>query len=252
MQFKLEDQDNFNQLIEKEHVLKRLKVNDMEIVQNIRTFVGVPAVPFMQVSRVDLNLPNDYFVHIDVGGEGYNEHMGYFSGFNTSINLNQMNYQSNQHNIPIPNLVKINRWGSHTTYPFADQFADYITMQNAPLTPKNIEEITRCLRPGGIVDLWIDDCSKDGIELLAKNLNSKAEYKCADEFNGSTGSNKVRIVSGIKPVSQEKVCPTSEHVVRSANSVLLLNSMFYPGKQKLTTQPEVNSQNSERMNLLGA
>lgn len=175
-------------------------IEDSEVVKNIRQLTGVPAAPNIRVSRRDLKLDDNYRVHLDIGGEGVNEHVGIISGFASSINVNAMEYQSNLYGIPIPNLVMIQNWFTNPSYPFADGFADYITMQNAPLTPKNVDEIARCLRPGGKVELWIDSQFQEEIELLAKKLNSEPEYDIEDEFQGSTGSAKVRIISGIKPV----------------------------------------------------
>ncbi|MGL5742024.1 MAG: hypothetical protein ACRCXC_05485 [Legionella sp.] len=180
-------------------------IEDSELVKNIRQLTGVPAATHAKVSRSDLKIDHTHWIHLDIGGEGLNEHMGYISGFETSINLNATTEQSNQYGIPIPNLVQIQSWFTNQSYPFKDGFADYITMQNAPLTSKNIEEISRCLRPGGIVELWIDEQFEEKITLLATRLNSKPEYDTEDPFHGSTGSKKVRICSGIHhEVQREK------------------------------------------------
>jgi hypothetical protein len=89
-------------------------------------------------------------------------------------------------------------WNPPPQYPFKDGFADYITMQGAPLTDKNIDEMARCLRPGGLIELWIDSSFKSQIEKLSKKLNSTPDYNSFDEFRGRAGYPKVRIVSNIR------------------------------------------------------
>ncbi|QBR83607.1 hypothetical protein E3983_04090 [Legionella israelensis] len=234
------------------HALQNLKINEMEIVAKIREIVGTPADPKVRVSRKDLNLDNDYFIHLDIGGEGYNEHMGYFSGFTTSINVNATEYQSNDYGMRIPNLVRLKSWFTNPSYPFSDGFADYITMQNAPLTSKNIDEIARCLRPGGVVELWISEDWKKEIERLARKLHSEPEFGIEDEFKGSTGSIKVRIRSQISldlEMSAEDVISSSKannepnshqqqlKLQYSALTVTFFNSIYRNLHQKKITYP---------------
>jgi SAM-dependent methyltransferase len=235
----------------KPHVLQGLKTSKIDMVEQIRHLTGIPALYSASVSRADLKLDDD-FIHLDIGGEGYNESIGVFSGFNTSINVNAHDCQSNGYGVPIPNLVKVQSWMTDPSYPFADGFADYITMQNAPLTAKNIDEIARCLRPGGVVELWVDTAFKKDIQLLAKKLNSIADYEVDDEFNGSTGSIKIRIVSAIKPTLREDyeideldddssdLIKLSQRILSniniSAQTVMSLNSIYNPTlKNQLTT-----------------
>jgi hypothetical protein len=177
-----------------------LKLDD-PLISEIRKHVGVPAAADKKVSRADLKLADSRFIHLDIGGEGENSYSGITSGFRSAICVNAAKVQSAPPHDAIPNLILINSWGSDPSYPFADGFADYITMQNAPLTPKNVEEIARCLRPGGKVDLWVSLSFEEEIALLAKKLNSTPDYKVADEFKGSTGSPKTQIISGIKPAN---------------------------------------------------
>lgn len=171
---------------------------ELVIVEQIVKLTGSPIDSGVKVSRKDLLLAESFHVHIDVGGEGLNEHMGCISGFTNSINLNAMTKQSNPYGIPIPNLVRLESWSGDPDYLFADGFADYITMQNAPLTEKNVTEIARCLRPGGLVELWIDDSFLPEMKRLASLLKSEIELDSVDQFKGTTGSQKFRIVSGIK------------------------------------------------------
>lgn len=170
-----------------------------QLVKNIRAYVGFPARPTAKISRSQLKLDQNYKIHLDIGGEGVNDTMGIPAGFPNAINVNDRLFQSNDKCCPIPNLVKINKWSSNPSYPFADGFANCITMQNAPLTNKNVEEMSRCLCPGGEIDLWVRvPLFKDNIELLAKKLNSKPEYNAENEFPESDFP-KTKIVSGIKP-----------------------------------------------------
>lgn len=196
---------------------------ELEIVPRICELVA--ADPMAKVSRADLNLPDNYRVHVDVGGEGLNEHMGYISGFPDSINLNTLQHQSNHYGIPVPNLVRLKSWSGKVTYPFADGSIDYITMQNAPLTDNNVSEIARCLRPGGVVDLWVDEFFVDNMNRLAQLLHSKVELDVTDEFTGSTGSKKCRIVSALKPSLE--VTP-EVMVAKKAEGTLLSNLSFFP------------------------
>jgi hypothetical protein len=209
------------------------KQSELEIVPRICELIGVPAAPMARVSRADLNLPDDFRIHIDIGGEGLNEHLGHISGFPDSINLNVLTHQSNDYGIPVPNLVRIKSWYGKVSFPFADGFADYITMQNAPLTDNNVSEIVRCLRPGGVVELWIDEYFEDNMEQLAQLLHSKVELDVVDEFDGSTGSRKYRIVSALKP-SLEQAKPEAKNTEAASLAIL---SFFRTMNVKRITYP---------------
>ncbi len=148
-----------------------------------------------KVSRSDLNV-GQQMMHLDLGGEGYHEVSGLISGFKTAINLNAKENDSQPPFEKIPNLVRVDY---SKPYPFADGFADYITMQGAPLTKENIDEIVRMLRKGGKVGLWIaEDIFADDIRELASRLKSKAETvgKDRDEFGGKAGGDKILIEDG--------------------------------------------------------
>ncbi len=91
-------------------------------------------------------------------------------------------------------------------YPFADGFADYITMQGAPLNQHNLDEIVRMLRKGGKVGLWIDqNFFQKQIDDLASKLNSKAKKvnKYEDEFGEKAGYTKILIKDGRPPDHDE-------------------------------------------------
>ncbi|MDZ8224746.1 hypothetical protein [Nostoc sp. ChiVER01] len=147
-----------------------------------------------KVSRRDLNIGKQK-IHLDLGGEGYHEIDGVVSGFRTAINLNDQKNDSQYPKIEIPHLVLVNYYSEF--YPFADGFADYITMQGAPLTEHNANEIARMLRKGGKVGLWIDnDYYQNRIKDLASKLKSKPKEvnKYEDEFGGKSGGYNIKVL----------------------------------------------------------
>ncbi len=155
-----------------------------------------------KVSRSDLKLGKQN-IHLDLGGEGYHEADGVVSGFRTAINLNAQDYDSQYKNLKIPHLILVDY---SKPYPFADGFADYITMQGAPLNQHNLDEIVRMLRKGGKVGLWIDqNFFQKQIDDLASKLNSKAKKvnKYEDEFGEKAGYTKILIKDGRPPDHDE-------------------------------------------------
>lgn len=176
-----------------------------EIVQAINDLLRNN--PNAKITRKDIGIDSTYRIHLDVGGEGYKKSEGYVSGFVNAININDKDKQTSPPYGNIPNLVKVADWGTNPLYPFADGFADYITMQGAPLTQTNVQEITRCLRPGGDVALWIDLNSQDdvlnnrtNITQLAFNLNSWAQFGAQDvDFDGRVLFDKTLIRSMVPP-----------------------------------------------------
>ena len=151
-----------------------------------------------KVSRRDLNLGKQK-IHLDLGGEGYHKGYSVVSGFRTAINLNDQKNDSQYKNLKIPHLVLVDY---SKPYPFADGFADYITMQGAPLTPHNVVEIVRMLRKGGKVGLWIDqELYQKEIKNLASKLKSKHKEvnKYEEEFGGKAGNPKILIEDGRPP-----------------------------------------------------
>jgi hypothetical protein len=171
-----------------------------EVVNTVRAKVGVPSTtnPARFASRADMGVDGSYHVHLDVGGEGYHEVYGIASGFRNAINLNAQTADSQPPYGQIPMLVQVPDWPTNPPYPFIDGIADYITMQGAPLTAKNVSEIARVLRIGGKAGLWIDrDEYQGAINQLAQLLGCTPTYStdpgsgCTDEFDGRTGWPKV-------------------------------------------------------------
>ncbi|RKG79393.1 hypothetical protein D7V88_28725 [Corallococcus terminator] len=117
--------------------------------------------------RQDLGLPDsDNTVHIDMGGEAvYQNEEGQTFGGNDAINLNCSLNKTSDGNLgkKIPNLV----FGFGNNMPFADAFADRISVENAPIFPKEIE---RVIKPGGVVKLVYTDFSLGQVDTLAKDL----------------------------------------------------------------------------------
>jgi hypothetical protein len=179
------------------------KKSTQEIVDNIVAKVGIPATndPNRFVGRSDINIDSSYYIHLDVGGEGHHTVGSVESGFDGAINLNTKGKDSQPPYGDIPLLVLLTGglyWNPPPQYPFKERFADRITMQGTPLTDKNINEMTRCLRPGGLIELWIDSSFKPQIETLCWRLNSTPDYNSFDEFRGRAGYPKVKIVSNIR------------------------------------------------------
>jgi len=154
------------------------------------------------------------FVHIDVGGEGPKTEYGMTTGFSNAINVNDtLTTTTMPPYHPIPNLVRVDHWSDDTAYPFRDHCVDYITMQGAPLTPKNVTEMARCLSSDGKIDLWIqiDEATTTGqthrrrIEELAALIGGDIEWNPYDEFQGHAGFPKVRIATpALAPVQRNR------------------------------------------------
>lgn len=127
-----------------------------QIVQNIRNKVGdpAPANPH-KCTREEAGIPSNFPIMLDIGGEGPFVG-GYSAGFKDAINVNDTDLQSSPDisrqpfkQWPIPYLVKLESWARDPTYPFADNFAERMVMQSAPMTAKNVEEFARVIKPGG-------------------------------------------------------------------------------------------------------
>ncbi|KAK0716633.1 hypothetical protein B0T21DRAFT_296161 [Apiosordaria backusii] len=156
------------------------------IVDNIVAVVGKPAVTGRKCSRAQAGIPDAFPITLDVGGEGVLWN-GFVCGFPDAINVNDHDLQSNPDSRypemglqPIPYLVKVARWDTSippTTLPFEDNFADRMCMQNAPLTETNVTEFARVIKPGGVIDLWIDgELLAEEIDRLAQLLNSQVTF----------------------------------------------------------------------------
>ncbi|MCK5024085.1 MAG: hypothetical protein KAR56_00545 [Thermoplasmata archaeon] len=168
-----------------------------EVVRRINEKIGYPAQVGKRVSRSDINLDSSVRVHIDIGGEGVIQYEGMHTGFPDAINLNALEYKSGHDKQPgyeIPNLVWIKDTG-WTAFPFADNFADYVTMQNiTDWLDEEVDDIARIIKPSGEIALWVAvDHFKDKIEALAKRLNAKVIYNDTDEFHGMAGWPKTTI-----------------------------------------------------------
>jgi hypothetical protein len=170
-----------------------------EIVRAITDEVGIPAVPGAVADRATMGIDEDHFLHLDVGGEGWASAYGVESGFRSAINVNDRTTHS-QTQRPIPNLLQVESWATAPGYPVADRTVDYVTMQGAPLTGRNVEEIARVLRPGGRIGLWIDPAETvEGVSVerrireLATRVGGTVDRSCTDEFQGRAGNDKICI-----------------------------------------------------------
>lgn len=144
--------------------------------------VGDPATrdPARFVSRADMGLRDDYFLHVDVGGEGSHTYEGVISGFAGAININAQTKDSQPPYHWIPLLIHVEDWSTPPPYPFADGTVNYVTMQGAPLEESALPELARILAPGGKVGLWIDmPYHKKNVDHLAQLLQSDWQYSCS-------------------------------------------------------------------------
>ena len=169
--------------------------------------VGNPATPSPKqfATRSDMGAASDYYLHLDIGGEGFHSVSGVTSGFAGAINVNAQTKDSQPPFNPIPLLIHVGPWSGDPPYPFADQTANYMTLQGAPLTSAGVNEFARVLTYKGNVGLWIDMGSqKQNVDTLARKLNSSWAYSCSsgkspcsnscvDEFFGEAGFPKVCI-----------------------------------------------------------
>lgn len=157
--------------------------------------VGTPATtnPSQFASRDTMKVNEDFFIHLDAGGEGYHLSGGAERGFAGAININAKMDDSQPPHALIPYLIFVNTWTETSPpYPFADATANYITMQSAPLYPYFVDEIARVIAPGGKVGLWIADINDPEIQSLADRLGSTVtisgvDASCVDEFDGKAG-----------------------------------------------------------------
>lgn len=163
--------------------------------------------PSLFATRQDMGIDDSYPLHIDLGGEGHFRAYGITSGFVNAINVNARENDSQRHK-PIPMLVHVIEWIKDPPIPLADGTVNYITMQGAPLTEKNLSEIERVLAPGGRVGLWIalevpvtpdGKTNQEQAERLASLLESKVQYNCTDEFGGEYSFAKICIIDGRNP-----------------------------------------------------
>jgi hypothetical protein len=166
--------------------------------------VGVPATRTSTsfATRDSMQIGSDYFLNLDVGGEGNHTVGGISSGFVGAVNINAQENDSQPPYGPIPLLILLDPWGTSPPYPFADGTANYITMQGAPLTNYYVGEMARVIAPKGQIGLWIDNNAyRSQIQTLADALNSTPVLStapgssCFDEFPGMAGHPKTCIAN---------------------------------------------------------
>lgn len=166
--------------------------------------VGAPATRTSSsfATRDSMLIDGDYFLHLDIGGEGYHSSDGVTSGFVGAMNVNAQKNDSQPPYGPIPLLILVQSWQSSPPYPFANAIANYITMQGAPLTDYYAGEMARVIATKGQIGLWIDEeLYQRQIDALAAALNSTAVSStspgstCFDEFNGKAGFAKICIAN---------------------------------------------------------
>jgi hypothetical protein len=166
-------------------------VTPEELARRIVAKVGSPASRSRRVARSDVGVDSSTRIHLDLGGEGYFVYQGVTAGWSDAINVNEKKENSQTHQ-PIPSLVLIEAWASNPPLPFANEFADYITLQNAPLVAFYVPELARIVRRGGSIGLWIDrEAFQPQIDALARLLNATPNYSPDDEFNGKGGYPKI-------------------------------------------------------------
>lgn len=156
-------------------------------VEAIRNAVGVPAAPGKQVSRSDIGLNPRYGILLDIHGEGGVDLGGFVTGFKEAINVNAprterdarpptVTVPGSLQGSPISNLVELRPWSTSPGFPFADNFADRLTVIQSEVTDKDVREIARVIRNGGIINLWVDQAAYgEQIKDLAARLNSTAK-----------------------------------------------------------------------------
>lgn len=175
-----------------------------EVFNAIVNKVGDPAThdPSKFVTRQDMGIDYTYNLHVDVGGEGYHEigegSARIVSGFASALNLNAKEYDSQRSDVHIPLLIHLTDWDTDPPYPFADRTVNYFTMQGAPLTMHNVNEMERCLDVGGKIGIWFDHGDfENELAELARLLNTTPRWSddavdpCYDEFHGEFGTPKV-------------------------------------------------------------
>lgn len=153
-------------------------------------------------TRTDIQISSTYPLHVDLGGEGRFTTHGVTAGFGNALNINARWTNSQLIGVPIPNLIPVVGWKHNPPIPLADGVVDYVTMQSAPLTEHNVNEICRVLAKGGCVGLWIDldtpvvtggsrstaSCTNlDMVHCLAERLKSEVTYCCSGADDDSKG-----------------------------------------------------------------
>ena len=152
--------------------------------------VGAPAQPGKRVTRAEAGIPDGFRIHIDVGGEGRLDSCGLVTGFSEAINLH---LNVNRHTSAIspakdiPNLVQVSPWTLDPSFPFADNFADRITMIASSLTDKTVEEMARVIAHNGIFDFWMHRKFDEQINKLAQLVNGAVQFPPGDDAFSKNG-----------------------------------------------------------------
>ena len=205
----LEEQDEFGTL-SSSVVPKGPDVSVSAIYKALGVSEDVAIPPGKQVKRSDVVKSSTAKIHLDIGGEGKvfteNSETGFYDAINVQAADGGFTHgllQTQNDNPPIENLVWIESWSN--PLPFADDFADEISLQNAPLTRNNAEQFARVIRPGGVISLWIgmNDVAERGIknqvhfDLLVDWVNGKVIKNDKDDrIKGNPLNSKTTIVAG--------------------------------------------------------
>jgi hypothetical protein len=123
-------------------------------------------------------------LHIDIGGEGrysdaVNVNSGYFGNPPVTSGPSMQGYAGTAGR-PIPNVVL----ASGEALPFADQSIDIITLQNTPIRPGTISEITRVIKAGGEIRLV-------GPKLIVEDLHKQIAQRVGGNIYQVTINNGV-------------------------------------------------------------
>ncbi|MES2886859.1 MAG: hypothetical protein V4739_02505 [Pseudomonadota bacterium] len=164
-----------------------------QLVDAIYKALGLPPQtaipPGTQITREQLGIGEDARVHVDIGGEGPIDSHGLEAGYADSINIQAADgpigdgtHQTQPPYGPIPNLVLLESWDQE--FPFEEGFADRITLQNAPLTDNNVDQIARMInKDGGEIELWVDVTAyKGNIEELARRVGGTIDWNADNEL----------------------------------------------------------------------
>ncbi|EGG23493.1 hypothetical protein DFA_05626 [Cavenderia fasciculata] len=178
------------------------------------------------MDRRSMAINDDYNLHLDIGGEGFNTNSGFSDSINVNIHANTT-YQvvgadGSYGTRPIPYNIILQDWTKKI--PLKDATINYITLQSFNLTDFMVSEISRLLVPGGKVGLWLDPSYYPLVQKLATLLNTTVKFSCSgvlgatvcgvdciDEFNGLYSGAPIYI----------KMCLTNQRVSVSPKQQLV-------------------------------
>ncbi|HMC64797.1 MAG TPA: hypothetical protein VKI65_07645 [Gemmataceae bacterium] len=125
-------------------------------------------------------------IHIDIGGEGK---------YPAAINLNPSPTTTigigAPVGIPIPNHVA----GIGESMPFADDFAEIITVESTPIYPATAREIARVIKPGGRIRLFHPTDSSTPYGHLAHQDVIQAVGGKSYTYNSADGTTTTLIIA---------------------------------------------------------